>query len=148
MLEKVITPSGIINTNLFSVTDWLPTLVTLAGGDPHRGTLPLDGLNQLPSIAAVRHEIFHNYDPLPVDHYPTQGAVRVNDWKLIMMYNKTLALYNIKDDPTESHDLASEMPEQVKTLNQTLHGYINAAVPINNKKSTLKETPKIWKPWQ
>jgi arylsulfatase B/arylsulfatase I/J len=146
-----IIPSGIINTNLFSVTDWLPTFVTLAGGDPHNGTLPLDGLNQLPSLSngtEVRQELLHNYDPLPVENYPTQAAVRVKDWKLIMMYNKTLALYNIKDDPTESHDLVKSMPEQVKTLNQTLHSYINAAVPINNKKPAFKETPKVWKPWQ
>eukprot|EP00118_Oscarella_pearsei_P008447 m.43505 g.43505 ORF g.43505 m.43505 type:complete len:475 (+) comp33448_c0_seq1:259-1683(+) len=147
-------PAGQIHKKLFSVTDWLPTFVSLGDGDPQKGSLPLDGLNQLPSLnenKTVRTELFHNYDPLKIgssEMYPTQAAVRVGDWKLIQMYNKSLALFNIAEDPVESKDLATEMPKQVESLNITLQKYISQAVPINNKPSNLKITPKIWKPWE
>jgi len=51
-------------TELMHTTDWLPTLVGLAGGDVSGSVLPLDGVDQWPTIAkgtpTTRKFIIHN----------------------------------------------------------------------------------------
>lgn len=70
-------PAGSVTTELMHTTDWLPTLVNLAGGDISGSALPLDGHDQWPTIAhgkpTTRKFIIHNVpitaDPvlLPLD---------------------------------------------------------------------------------
>ncbi|XP_048511627.1 arylsulfatase J isoform X2 [Athalia rosae] len=71
---------GRVSKQLFHVTDWLPTLIAAAGGDPSQ--LNIDGKNLWPSLNAdkqsPRTSILHNID----DQYGN-SAITVDDWKLL-----------------------------------------------------------------
>ncbi|KAL3871152.1 hypothetical protein ACJMK2_039169 [Sinanodonta woodiana] len=105
------TVKGTVSRDLMHVTDWFPTLVSLAGGSLN-GTLPLDGIDQWETIngakISLRKEILHNIDPLfkrsgkPIYNgtfdTSVRAALRAEDWKIITgnpvecMYNSMLLL--------------------------------------------------------
>jgi arylsulfatase A-like enzyme len=50
------------------------------------------------------------------------GAVRWRDYKLIEYFeNNTVQLFNLREDPGETHDLAREEPESAAKLRAMLH---------------------------
>ncbi|XP_015678585.1 arylsulfatase I [Protobothrops mucrosquamatus] len=84
---------------LIHITDWYPTLVTLAGGNVSEAD-GLDGYNVWPAISegkeSPRSEILHNIDPLynhakygslengfGIWNTAVQASLRVGDWKLL-----------------------------------------------------------------
>ncbi len=102
-------------------TDWLPTLLDLAG-------LPipqdLDGLSLrdcLTGGADTPARSFYWHFP----HYTNQGsrpagAIRDGDWKLIEHYEDQRAeLFNLATDVQETNDLATREPERTRSLRAT-----------------------------
>jgi len=61
------------------------------------------------------------------------GIIRSGDWKLIKYYeNETFELYNLKEDISETNNLAEERPELTKELNVKLTKWlteVNAKMP-------------------
>ncbi|MEM9659222.1 MAG: sulfatase-like hydrolase/transferase, partial [Planctomycetota bacterium] len=60
-------------------------------------------------------------------HYPTYynqqpwTALRLGDWKLIFQYhNRTFELYNLAEDLSESHNLASGRPDELGRMQETM----------------------------
>ena len=68
--------------DLMHVSDWLPTLYVLAGGDIHK-LQHTDGYDMWASLSQAepspRYEILHNIDPVT-----GKAAVRFGNWKLIV----------------------------------------------------------------
>ncbi|MDP3846520.1 MAG: sulfatase [Pseudomonas sp.] len=97
--------------------DILPTVVAAAGGQLPTDR-PLDGVNLLPYLATAA--------PLqpPRNLFWRDGsyqAVRAGDWKLQQAARPDKVwLYNLQDDPTEQHNLATAQPAKVVELQALL----------------------------
>lgn len=130
-------PAGSESAEPVTSTDLYPTILEIAGL-PLRPAQHADGLSLGPLLAQKggldREAIFWHYP-----HYhaaPPYGVVRKGDWKLIQFYEKmNVELYNLKEDISESHDLADSMPEPrgelVKLLDQWRES-IGAQMPTPN----------------
>jgi arylsulfatase A-like enzyme len=139
----VTQPGSICDTPVIT-TDLYPTLLNLAGLPPfpeqHR-----DGVSLLPLLeghARNRPPLFWHYP-----HYGNQGgapggAVRDGDWKLIQWYEDgTLELFNLRDDPGETKNVAAENPAKVQELHAKLIAFrkdVNAIMPTPNPTWTGK----------
>ena len=89
------------------------------------------GAVQRPREEFVVH--FPHYDK---DAIGPASAILLGDFKLVRVYETgMLKLFNIAGDPGERHDLAQEMPDKAKELNQRLSEYlsaVNAQMPTAN----------------
>ncbi len=119
--------------------DFFPTLLEFAGVEQPDGWPALDGVSLAPLLRGgaelPRHELFWHYP-----HYWNGGAVspysvvRMGDWKLIRFYeSEREELYDLKADLSESHDLASAVPEKRRELDARLDSWlmeIGAQMPV------------------
>lgn len=118
--------------------DFYPTFLDLAGLEP----LPeehLDGINIGPLLtgegkATERDTLFWHYP-----HYhrtKPYGAIRVGDWKLIEFFEDgALELYDLKSDPAERNNLATDHPEKAADLLSKLKAWrvsVNAQMMTPN----------------
>lgn len=118
-----------------SSVDFFPTLVEMAGV---RLPGPVDGRSLVPLLKGTaslsREALFWHYP-----HYwggprvQPYGAVRAGDWKLIEFYEDMRAeLYNLKDDLSETRDLARAQPGKAAELRALLHNWresVDAQMP-------------------
>jgi arylsulfatase A-like enzyme len=144
---------GTVITEPLHIVDLFPTFVKLAGGSLEQ-KLPLDGRDIMPALTEGKpspHE-----DILLNAITANDGAIRMGDWKLILNGNDGVTpsvdlatgerkkegrktkrdrrseskteLFNLRDDPGETKDLAAAQPEKVKELRQRYDAYLKAAV--------------------
>lgn len=106
-------------------TDLYPTLLDMAGLPAHPEQT-VDGKSLVPVLQGEKIDRKALYWHFP--HYSNHGmqspggAIRTGDYKLLEYYvNGHVQLYNIREDPGELHDLASEMPDKALELKQMLH---------------------------
>ncbi|TWT84240.1 Arylsulfatase [Planctomycetes bacterium CA13] len=104
-------------------TDFYPTILDIAGLAPRRDQ-HLDGVSIVPLLTDSATTL--NRDTL-YWHYPhyhrtnPYGAIRDGDWKLIEFFEDgKLELYNLKEDPKETQNLASIQPEKTQELLRNL----------------------------
>lgn len=115
-------PAGKIVHDAVINTDWLPTLLELAGLPVPSG---LDGASLAPLLTgqgpAPQRSLFWHFP-----HYTNQGsrpsgAIREGDWMLVEFYDEAKAeLYDLGSDPGESRDLAASNPERVAQMRALL----------------------------
>ena len=119
--------------------DFYPTYLAAAGLDP----LPeqhCDGVDLAPLLRGEseldRDAIYWHYP-----HYGNQGgtpgcSIRAGDWKLIEFFEDgKLALYNLREDLSETTNLAAEKPERTAELHGKLVAWreeVRAAIPRPN----------------
>ena len=119
-----IKPQSVVG--MIHVVDLFPTLASLAGASTAE-CKPLDGLNVWDTIAegkpSPRTEVVYNVEPF-------RAAVRQGDWKLIWrtMLPSSVDLYNLAQDPSEEHNLASGHPDMVAALEQRLNALAKESV--------------------
>jgi len=132
------------------VTDWMPTFLKAAGISVP-DSVSLDGVDLLPLLRgdeiAERPLFFH----LPL--YDLRWAatpstvMREGDWKLIEFFGdsfdadfryqpgRKLELFNLRDDPGETRDLASVEPARTGAMSAKIHDWLRsipAPVPGEN----------------
>jgi len=147
-----IEPGSVI-TEPLHIIDLFPTFVKAAGGSLEQ-KLPLDGRDVMPVLTEGKsspHE-----DILLNAITSNDGAIRMGDWKLILNGSDGVTpnvdletgerkpgskkskkekltapkaeLFNLRNDPSEVHDLAATQPEKVKELRQRYDAYLKVAV--------------------
>jgi len=113
---------------LAHITDWLPTLLGLAGGAP---TFPLDGLDLWPALTlglpSPRTQLVYNID-MDDQSNTFQIAVRSHQWKLIWGQTSEfkphkkqegqLHLFDLDSDPNEEIDLAIERKDKLEEMKE------------------------------
>jgi len=128
-------PAGTTNNEPMHIVDWRPTLQKLCGADPG-GDLPMDGLDVWPTLVQSAPS---PHDAILLNSAPREAAVRAGDWKLIVRSGvgvratrrnvETVQLFDLRNDPYEKSNLATERPEKVQELQEILAVYADQAVP-------------------
>jgi arylsulfatase A-like enzyme len=104
-------------------TDWMPTILELAGAPP---AAALDGVSQARLLRTGRPAPGARSFFWHLPHYTNQGsrpagAVRDGRWKLVEHYDDGRAeLYDLEEDAAETRDLGSAQPQRVRELRQRL----------------------------
>jgi arylsulfatase A-like enzyme len=101
------------------ITDWMPTLTALAGYKPS-ADLGWDGINIGPLL--LEHQPLAERPLYAVAPGWRSRSLRLGDWKLIVsgQGETDVELFNLKNDPAEAKNLASEVPEVAAKLRARL----------------------------
>ncbi len=124
--------------------DWYPTLLAIAGKPPPP-RVALDGESLLPLLhgnPGLERDALYWHFPHYLEAGPNvagrwrttpAGALRSGNWKLLEFFeNGRLELYNLRDDMSESRNLAAEQPERARGLHRRLQAWrerVGAKVP-------------------
>ena len=109
-----------------SSVDFYPTLLDVAGAKPDPRQA-LDGVSLTPLLretgGLTRDALFWHY-PLARPHFlggVSAGAVRAGGWKLIEFFDTgKVELYNLRNDLSETADLAAKHPDKAAELKKRL----------------------------
>lgn len=134
----VTEPGRVVGVPVIS-TDFYLTIAEMAG-IREAPTKDVDGESLVPVLRGAesldRDAIYWHYPHYHPGGATPYGAIRRGDLKLIEFYeDEHLELYNLKDDPSESNNLAEAMPDQAHVLRQALHRWrrdVGAQMPIPN----------------
>lgn len=107
--------AGSKTEQVVSALDLLPTL-TSSAGISHAGEKPLDGVDMWPAIRDGKTV------SRPLVIVGTHGSVALieEQWKLVRATDGALSLFDLKEDPSETSDLAGEKAELVAELQPIL----------------------------
>lgn len=130
-----VTQTGVCEEPVITM-DLFNTLLGAAGLSPESADgLDLKPLLKQPSAKVERDALFFHYPHYYATTSPV-SAVRAGDWKLIEFFEDDhVELYNLREDLSEQHDLAKEMPDRANTLRDRLHAWrdaVGAALPTTN----------------
>jgi len=155
----VIKAGSRCNTPTTSV-DYMPTFAELAGGELP-STQPVDGRSLVPLLkgedALADRSIFWHYPlylPSTKPVIPIYGTGKLywravpssmvvkGNWKLIHFYeDDTIQLYNLKEDVSETSNLAESQPEKAAALLEELKNWVNETdAPIPKTLNTHFDT--------
>ncbi|MGV2339220.1 MAG UNVERIFIED_CONTAM: arylsulfatase [Planctomycetaceae bacterium] len=113
-----VVPKGSASDFVSGFEDWLPTIAELCGIS--RDQLPaIDGISLSPTLRGQNQKPrAYLYREFP--GYGGQQSIRQGDWKLVRQQlsknQLTPELYNLREDPNETTDIAKLHPEIVEQL--------------------------------
>lgn len=108
--------------------DFYPTLAEIAGALLPVNQ-PTDGISLLPILQNTgipsREAVFWHF-PCYIGRGEPTSAMRAGNWKLIEKFETgAIELYDLSQDPGETHNLTSLKPEQASRLTARLHAWQN-----------------------
>ncbi len=148
------------DSTVFAAIDLLPSFSSLTGSTIPEGT-ELDGVDIsnafLGSPLKRTQPIFWEYgtygsiEPGNPENISPPIAMRLDDWKLLMNHDGSNSqLFNLKNDPSESVNLAEQNPEQVQLMKPALSNwwdemddYFQVANNSKEVKSTKPRKKKV-----
>ncbi|MAS93639.1 MAG: arylsulfatase [Verrucomicrobiales bacterium] len=115
--------AGTITDQVGHIIDFMPTFLDAANGEypVTRAGVPvllMEGVSLLPVLTGEETSISR---PAPLFwHWAKNRAIRDGDWKLVweQKAKNGWELYNLKNDRTETKNLAEEVPNQVRLLSE------------------------------
>ena len=131
-----IKPDSVCETPIIG-SDFFPTICQIVG-IPLPTDRIIDGTSILPLFsgeAIERKQPLYWRNHLAPEHYKV--GLRKGDWKIVGSDDlKTFELYNLKDDPQETTDLAAKVPERFANMRRQL---------IKHDRSVLADGPDWWR---
>jgi arylsulfatase A-like enzyme len=110
--KGVIAPGTRISAPCFT-SDYFPTIAKLLGIDVQENNRPYDGIDLFPYLMGQETA---RKEPLAF-HFQSQSALIEEEYKIYRKNEEQkFELYNIKNDPGETIDLAKEKPEKLKEM--------------------------------
>lgn len=121
-------PAGTVSNQLIGLNDIMATCADITR-EPLAADTAIDSVSLLPTLTddvPVRESLVHH-------SYHGTFAIRVGDWKYIDggggggwdkpsdSDEEAIQLYNLRNDPSEQHNLASSEPERVAQMHQRLN---------------------------
>jgi arylsulfatase A-like enzyme len=137
------------------IEDFFPTILEMAGIETVETVQVVDGKSFVPVFMEEKVSEAMKERPL-FWHYPNEwgpdgpgigasSAVRKGDWKFIYFHaDRSMELYNLKQDIGETKNLASENSEKARDLAAVLTLYlkeVKAQMPIDKKTGEQVEYP-------
>jgi len=109
--------AGAVSDHVSAFWDILPTLCEVAGAPVPRD---IDGISLLPTLLGTGQQKAHAHLYWEFPSYGGQQAVRLGDWKGVrqkMLRGPVKTeLYDLRDDPGETTDLAAKHPDVVARI--------------------------------
>jgi arylsulfatase len=138
-----IAARGEIRTSPVHFVDIVPTVLELAGAakpDTWKGEPipPAPGKSLVPEFAKDGTVVHESLWWL----HEGNRAIRVGDWKLVAAKGDPWELYNLKDDRSEQHNLASQYPDKVKELSEQWEKQTKEYSDLAAKTKELGTPPK------
>ncbi|MEQ9406658.1 MAG: arylsulfatase [Fuerstiella sp.] len=111
-------PPNTTSDHISGFQDLLPTLAEIAGAKPPHQP---DGISMLAELTGRKDQQNHEYLYWEFSEQQGKRAVLQGDWKLVQQKVATdqpaaCELYDLSSDPSETRDLATEMPDRVAEL--------------------------------
>ena len=112
------TKPGTVSQQVWAAWDLLPTLAEIT-----RVPAPseLDGISMLPTFLGLKQDKQHEFFYWETHEGVSKQASRMGDWKAIRQSpGQALELYNLKDDTSESRNVAAGNPEVIVQFEEYL----------------------------
>lgn len=124
--------NGSINHSIMHVSDILPTAIEIANTKyptpKDKPALPLQGKSWLPLLKGETDVLRSENEYLAWEIFGNR-ALRQGDWKIrwqwIPLGTENWELYNLRNDPSELNDLASDNPKKLNELIVLWNKYVN-----------------------
>ena len=124
-------------TRMFHITDWLPTLLDMAGVKYRKKRL--DGVSHWESLSTNK-TMWNRMEMLYAVRDMTKVAMRVGDWKLILPNQ----LYNLRHDVMEKENIAKTNQDIVRKIMARMERYTKDIARLKYPKMTPKGHARHW----
>src|SRR5262249_20346476 len=135
-----VTKSGLVTDTPVIHTDFLPTLLALAGGKQPSAVYDGTDITRVlrGETLPARDLGWHFPHYWGGDLITPYSSLRSGDWKIVRWYEyETEELYNLVADPSENSDLAKRYPQKLVEMHGKLDAWLksNDAQPPSLKKN-------------